>query len=439
MQNNIKKIIVLATIAILGLGIFFGYKFYQASKNPTNAIDKATQNTDNTRTPFQTRISTSSDITTIIENQKNNVENPTLATTKKPRLIQIWKEPVSGFGFVTKDVQVFATSTDNSTSTILKKLTAKNILKNQQYVYFWDRKTGHIYENLASTTEVAKISNYTLPGVEEAFFVDSGSIIIRKLSDDNETITTRYVKLVKEFSSSTTYTTSDKDIDIGSKNIAVSNSAKRIFYFLDKTGKGTLSSLDGEVKTSAINTTLSEWLSQYVNKDLITLTTKPSAYFPGYLFSMRTDGTGKNTYILGDKYGFNTLTSPDGSKVIYSEIINNTLETYIYDIKSKGLKYLRQSTIVDKCTWSADSKKIYCAIPQKLYQYPYPDAWYKNEVSFVDNIWSIDPTTGDFTLVVPIQDQVATLIDVYKITVSPDNKYLLFQDKETLTLWKYDL
>ncbi len=169
------------------------------------------------------------------------------------------------------------------------------------------------------------------------------------------------------------------------------------------------------------------------------LTTKPSAYFKGYLFSLNTAGSGKNSYVLGEKYGFNTLVSPDGKKVIYNEILNNNLETFIYDIKSKSVTYLTQATIVEKCVWAADSKQVYCAIPQKLYEAAYPDAWYKDNISFADNIWSINPETGAFRIVIPLQDQVATPIDVYKIVVSSDNKYLLFQDKNTLRLWKYNL
>lgn len=438
MQNNIKKIIIISTLLVLVVGVFFGFKFYQNSKKP-QSYTAPTNNTDSARTPFQTKVSTSTGVETVTEDGEpaTNPEINTVAT--KPRLVQLWKEPVSGFDFVFKDIEAISTSTSNATSSIIKSIQNKKVLKNQQFIYLWDRKTGHIYENLASTSDIVKISNYTLPGAEEVYFADNSSAVIRKLENDNDLISTSYMKLTKEFSTSTAYTAAVRDINIDSNNISFSSTAKRLFYFINRTGRGVIASIDGSTRTNAISTTISEWLSQYVNKDLIVLTTKPSAYFKGYLFSLNTSGTGKNTYILGEKYGFNTLVSPDGKKVIYNEILNNNLETFIYDVKSKNITYVTQATIVDKCAWSADSKQVYCAIPQKLYQAAYPDAWYKNEVLFSDNIWSINPETGSFTVTIPLQDQVPASIDVYKMVVSPDNRHLLFQDKNTLTLWKYDL
>lgn len=445
MQKTIKKIILILTVLILCFGVYFGYSFYQKSKSSIEKNTSDPTNQDRTRTPFQTKVSTSTGVENFTE--ENTIENPTEPTTiVKPRLVQLWSEPVSGFDFVYKDIEVIptistttSTSTNKSTSTIIKSIQNKKILKNQEFIYLWDRKTGHIYENLASTTDIIKISNYTSPGAEEVFFADNSSLITRTLGNDNETISTIYIKLIKEFSTSTVYKAEVKDINIDASNVSFLGSVKKIFYFINKTGSGVVSNIDGVVRINTINTTVSEWLSQYVNKTTVALTTKPSAYFKGYLFTLNPDGNSKNSYVLGEKYGFNTLMSPDGKKVIYNEILNNTLETFIYDIKAKNSTYLNQATIVDKCVWGSDSKIIYCGIPQRLEQAPYPDAWYKNNISFGDNIWSVDAETGDFKLIVPLQDQVMVPIDIYKINVSSTNKYLLFQDKNTLTLWKYDL
>jgi hypothetical protein len=439
MQNSIKKIIIILTAIVLIGGVSFGIIFYQNSKKTSQPKGGDINNTDSTRTPFQTRISTSTRFGAISEDVENVTNPETSISITKPRLVQLWKEPVSGFDFVYKDIEIVSTSTNNSTSSVIKNIQNKKVLKNQEYIYLWDRKTGHIHENLASTTDLIKISNYTLPGAEEVFFADSSSLVVRKLQEDNDTIDTFYIKLLKEFSTSTIYSSDIKNLNIDSNNVSFSSSLKKIFYFLKGTGRGVLSSADGTASSNIINTSLSEILPQYVNKDLIGLATKPSAYFKGYLFTLNTNGSGRNTYIIGEKYGFNTLISPDGSKVIYNEILNNVLETFMYDIKSKSLTYLSQATIVDKCTWSSNSKEVFCGVPQKLYEAPYPDAWYKNEVSFADNIWAINAETGSFRIVIPLQDQVITPIDVQNIKISNTGKYLLFQDKNTLALWKYYL
>lgn len=439
-QNIIKKIIIVLIFITIILGVFFGLKFYQASKK----IDTANQNNNQiqNRTPFQTKVGTSSIKTNNTVYNKTNTGTSTTATTEN-KLTQLWNEPVSGFDFVYKDIEINnSTSTDNSTTTNIKNIKNKKFLKNQEYIYFMDRKTGHIYENLASTTQINKILNNTLTGTIEAYFGDNSSVITRSLEDDNETITTRYIKLYKDtyISTSSTYLSDINNIKINSNYFAFIPSIKKIFYFVKNTGNGVVSSIDGSVKTIAIKTNISDWLIQYVNKDIIALVTKPSAYFKGYLFFLKPDGTQKNDYILGEKYGFNALVSPDGSKVLYNETINNFLETSIYDIKSKTYTYLTQATIVDdKCVWTNDSKKIYCAIPQKLEQLPYPDSWYKNDISFTDNIWSINPDTGEFLVTTPLQNKTEKPIDVYKIKISANGKYLLFQNKNDLSLWKYDM
>ncbi|MES2623442.1 MAG: hypothetical protein V4576_03470 [Patescibacteria group bacterium] len=464
MQSNnnslTKKIIVVLIVLVIGVGIYFGIKFYQSSKN----VDiGANQNTDKGTTPFQTRTATSGEVVVVGDrpNTPGTATNPSPVVNlpmAKPRLVQLWKEPVSGFDFVYKDREIVSTSTATTTikvatTTTVGTTTATTtinvattsivfksiILKNQTYVYLWDRATGNIHQNLASTTEVERLSNYTLPRIEEAYFIDPLTVLVRGLDESNESVRTTYLQLIKETSTSTLFTAKAKNIPVISKVISLSNETKKMFYFIEKTGQGIVSNLDISSFIRVINTSLTQLLPQYVNKTLLAATTRPSAYFPGYLFFINSGGTGSNEYILGEKYGFTTLVSPDGKKVLYSEIKNDLLQTAIYDVASKTTVFLDQSTITEKCVWTSDSKQIYCAIPQKLVLAPYPDQWYQGLTAFSDNIWSVNPSTGEFAVVVPLQDQLSNPVDAFNLKISADKKYLLFQDKYSLTLWKYDL
>lgn len=448
-QGLLKKLIIALIILVIAAGIYFGITFYNASKNLKQGTN-ATPNLNPDRTPFQTRTSTSGDIV-ISSNSNQEVTNPSTSTLvlpqlSKPRLIQLWKEPVSGFNFINKDREIISTSTATTTIIVGSSTVATTtvvyktiVVKNQSYVYIWDRATGNIYQNLASTTDVERLSNYTLPGIEEAHFVDAITVLARGLDSSNEAVISTYLQLYRDIATSTLFSAREKNIPIEAKNVSYSNEAKKIFYFIEGTGQGIVANFDLSSFIRTIKTSITEWIPQYVNKATLAATTRPSAYFQGYLFFINNNGTGDNQYILGDKYGFTTLVSPDGKKVLYSEIQEDLLQTSIYDIASKTIVALTQSTISDKCAWTADSKKIYCAIPQQLALAPYPDAWYQGTTSFGDNIWSIDPETGEFDVVVALQDQVTDKIDAYNLKVSADQKYLLFQDKYSLTLWKYDL
>ncbi|MES2985891.1 MAG: hypothetical protein V4686_02055 [Patescibacteria group bacterium] len=450
MQSNqgiLKKLILVLILIVIGVGVYFGLKFYNASKQ--TEINRPSANKNDDRTPFQTRTATSGEVIITEETVKAEVINPTPTTSAplpKPRLVQLWKEPVSGFGFIPKDKEIISTTTATTTIRTATSTTAtttisfkRTILKNQLYIYLWDRATGNVHQNLASTTEVERLSIYTLPRIEEAHFIDPTTVLVRGLDDTNENTKTTYVQLVKDSATSTLFTATEKDVAVNSKFISVLLDTKKMFYFIQKTGQGVVANFDLSSFLRVINTSLTELIPQYVNKTTLAATTKPSAYFEGYLFFINSGGTGDNQYILGDKYGFTTLVSPDGKKVLYSEIQEDLLQTSVYDIQTKTITALTQSTLSEKCAWSADSKKIYCAIPQKLSVAPYPDAWYQGSTSFSDNIWSVDPNTGEFDVIVALQDQLTDPVDAYNLKISSDNKYLIFQDKYSLTLWKYDL
>lgn len=448
-QSLLKKLLILLIFIVVAVGIYFGITFYNATKNLQQGTNSQT-NTNRNRTPFQTRTSTSGDV--LISNPQNEeIENPSTTTptifpVTKPRLVQLWKEPVSGFDFIAKDREVISTSTATTSVTVGSTTVATttivyktNIIKNQSYIYLWDRATGHIYQNLASTTETERLSNYTLPAIEEAHFIDPLTVLARGLDSSNEAVVSTYLQLYRDVATSTLFSARPKNVAIEAKTVSYSNDAKKMFYFIEGTGQGIIANFDQSSFIRTIKTSITEWVPQFVNKTILAATTRPSAYFQGYLFFINNNGTGDNQYILGDKYGFTTLVSPDGKKILYSEIQEDLLQTSVYDIASKTIVALTQSTISEKCTWTADSKKIYCAIPQQLALAPYPDAWYQGSTSFSDNIWSIDPVTGEFDLVIALQDQVTDKIDAYNLKVSQDQKYLLFQDKYSLTLWKYDL
>lgn len=448
-QGLLRKFIIVLIILVIGVGIYFGVTFYKASKNLQQGTG-STPNLNPDRTPFQTRTSTSGE-PFITENPSEEVINPSTSTspfiaTTKPRLMQLWKEPVSGFDFISKDREIISTSTATTTVTVGSSTEATTtivykttLVKNQSYIYLWDRASGHIYQNLASTTETERLSNHTLPAVEEAHFIDPITVLTRGLDSSNEAVVSTYLQLFRDIATSTLFSAREKNVPINTKTVSYSNDAKKMFYFIEGTGQGVVANFDLSSFLRVIKTPMTEWIPQYVNKTVLAATTRPSAYFQGYLFFINSGGTGDNQYVLGDKYGFNTLVSPDGKKILYSEIDEDLLQTSVYDIASKTFVALTQSTIADKCTWTADSKKIYCAIPQQLPLAPYPDAWYQGLTTFGDNIWSIDPVTGEFDVVIALQDQVTDKIDAYNLKISADQKYLLFQDKYSLTLWKYDL
>jgi len=68
-----------------------------------------------------------------------------------------------------------------------------------------------------------------------------------------------------------------------------------------------------------------------------------------------------------------------------------------------------------------------------------PDGWYQGVVSFSDDIWRIDITTGVTTMLVSPPKTAGEEIDATKLLLSPDEAFLLFVNKKDSTPWSLKL
>ncbi|MEK9182789.1 MAG: hypothetical protein AAB809_01780 [Patescibacteria group bacterium] len=308
------------------------------------------------------------------------------------------------------------------------------------------RATGNIYQTFADKIEERKFSGTLIPKVYEAYFGNQGeSVVMRYLKGDEKTIETFVSILPKEYLGGDA--TENNEIK-GSflpnnvKDISLSSDTTKIFYLFESESDlvnsiiGTTLNLSDNKKVQIFDSSFTEWLSFWPNNKIITLTTKPSASTPGYMYKI--DGTGKNlTKILGDINGLTTLTSPNGKLVLWSD---NNLTSHIYHMDTKGSDLLGIKTLPEKCVWGRISDVVYCAVPKLIDAGLYPDAWYQGEVSFSDQIWKIDIETGNATM---IEDPTTTPggedIDGIKLALNESEDYLFFVNKKDSFLWELEL
>ncbi|MFZ1019925.1 MAG: hypothetical protein WAN61_02985, partial [Minisyncoccia bacterium] len=70
----------------------------------------------------------------------------------------------------------------------------------------------------------------------------------------------------------------------------------------------------------------------------------------------------------------------------------------------------------------------------------YPDSWYQGTVSFSDQFWKIDLTTGNTTMLVdPITITGNQEIDGIKLALDDGENYLFFVNKKDSYLWELSL
>lgn len=223
--------------------------------------------------------------------------------------------------------------------------------------------------------------------------------------------------------------------------LAMNPMGDKLFYLRqDNVGViGIVRDLLTEAKETIFESPFSEWTGIWENPDAIEITTKPSYAALGY--SYRLDPlTGRYFKSLPEKYGLTVLPSPDGTKLLTMEIKDEKPLLSVYSRTSNSSRPLGIETFTDKCTWSSNSKTIYCGVPDSLsYDGQYPDVWYQGLEDYSDELWKIDATTYEKSLVSDLVFDYGAHIDINQIDVDDKDDFLYFIDKRTEFLWSYRL
>lgn len=353
------------------------------------------------------------------------------AGTALPRLYELHKSQVAGVGLVeTKDKKGFVTN-----------VTARYI----------ERGLGHIYETQLSTYVESRIVNETRSRLGEALWGNGGKSVVVRFVDDTEggIIKTRIVNIGAS-TISFARGTSTEAVSTGFLKteevylpdsvpfIAISeDSSDKLFYL--EGGVGATATFKNTSVSKIFSSAFTEWLPQFPNQKLVTLTTRPSATVPGHMFFLNT-GTKAVTKILGNINGLTTLTSRDGKLVIYSETKEGGPEISIYDVSKNEFHSLSLKTLPEKCVWGIKKTPlVYCAVPQTIQNASYPDQWYQGLVSFSDELWEIDSKTFSTRKIMTPRTLGAPVLDIVNLTLSSDDAYLLFMNKISGTPWVYSI
>ena len=199
-------------------------------------------------------------------------------------------------------------------------------------------------------------------------------------------------------------------------------------------GLGIVSLGDGTKKTS-FDLPISEFASYWATSNLVTLTTKASAFTPGFAYTLNTVA-GSLSRVLGGIQGLTTKMSLDGTHMLFAD---NNLSLSVFDIAKGEKSSLPVKTLPEKCVWSTtDTRTVFCAAPSALYPGEYPDVWYQGLVSFTDTLWKINTETGEKVLVADFSKQ-GTDIDVVEPSLTAQDAFLLFLNKKDSSLWVLSL
>jgi hypothetical protein len=124
--------------------------------------------------------------------------------------------------------------------------------------------------------------------------------------------------------------------------------------------------------------------------------------------------------------------------VLYSDTTSTTPRLYIYTIKDGTKRDSGLHTLADKCAWASDSISFYCGVPAYFGNDILPDAWYQGTVSFRDDLWRMNVNANVSSSILSPGSEGHDF-DIMNIEVAPNQSFVTFIDKNTLTLWALEL
>jgi hypothetical protein len=378
-----------------------------------------------TSTPFEggTTATVSNPVTGSNGSQPNQIAG-SAGTVVAPNLIEVTTSAVSG-GEVAFDIAPATTTTQlgSTTSTVTQQGDIE--------VHYIDRASGNVYAYRAHARSLTRISDKTLPGIQQASWLPDGSMaLVRFLTDNNGT---------EELDTYTLPANGNGGYFLQSGlDEAVVTGSSTIFTLAASTDNsvGTLENAAGTNPQQIFTSALSSIIVKAAGRAFIAVT-KAASEVDGYAFTINANGA--FTPILGPLRGLTILPSPSGSQVLFSYTDGTSFHMGVLNLINGSITSLPIATIAgNKCVWASNNVTIYCGVPIN-FTGNLPDDWYQGADPFTDRLWRIDLSTRLATLVIDPLQSGKVHLDMVNLAIDPQSEVLVFRNKTDSSLWVYSL
>lgn len=309
-------------------------------------------------------------------------------------------------------------------------------------IRFVERETGNIFESGTSTTATRRLTNTTIPRIQNALWSPVGDMVaVQYLRDDGETIETFLAKVPAQPAQEEGVPERPNEqvlegviLPPNIFTLSWNPSGKGLFSIIpDKNGSIAFitNSITRSTK-SAFSSPLHEWRAFFSNGRVL-LSTKASRDVRGFSYTIAESG-GEMKKVLGDHLALATLPNSTLSKILYSSLVNGQMMLSVLDVKTLSSTALGIATLAEKCVWAIDDVTVYCGVPIAISDTT-PDAWYQGLLSFGDTLWKIDTTNNISEILVDTSAYVDSGIDIIAPTVDNTQSHILLIDKKTGALW----
>lgn len=319
----------------------------------------------------------------------------------------------------------------------LRQLTTKRVIgytevalaSSSPQIYFGEAGTGHIYSlNLQNGVE-SKISNITIAGARMADISENATFAVVRAGEE-ETGPLTVILFTNGATESFT-------IDEAVLDFTITDSDQLLY---------TVSSIDGvlgrsyDIEGRVARTIFSVPFKQTVvgwgdhSDGTHYILPKPSRVLEGYLYKVE-DDTFKRVTISG--YGLTALKA--GSFTLFTKTNEDQYGLYIYNNESGVSTEVNSFFFPEKCAVSS-MEVAYCGYDVRAHNDAlFPDNWYRGEVSYADEIWSLNLQTLESTQLLNTMEVSGRDLDIVDVSLSKDEFSLYFKNKNDHTLWVYDV
>ncbi|MBV9349905.1 MAG: hypothetical protein JO026_04070, partial [Patescibacteria group bacterium] len=276
-----------------------------------------------------------------------------------------------------------------------------------------------------------RLSNTTLPGMEELYAIASSTILLRTLNDAKNVL--NYVGTIHASSS-------EETLDIAPTRTfdSVTVTPSGALFTVAKTSSGSvaeISSKGGGRVATVFASPISSWVPLAGGTRLF-VQSAPSAFAPGYLYEIKNAGAGATlSKVAQGRSGFVALPSPSGRYIATSQNLDTGFAFFVLDTKSGTWWSAPIHGSAYSCAWIENAEPlIFCAVPKDPPHGNYPDDWLMGNISFSDDAWILNPPLNTAYYIGSLYDSSGT-IDAEHVAVDQTGSYALFTNKKDLSLW----
>lgn len=306
-------------------------------------------------------------------------------------------------------------------------------------VRYMERANGNVHEIGADGEGEKRLTNTTIPKVSEALWSKSGAALIARYARDGGETIESFSARISPGSGGGEGELQGVFLPRGLTDAAIAPDGGSLIYLQEENGVavGIRSDLLGSGKKKIWASPVREWLVSWPSPQKILLLSKPSVFASGMLLSLD-PATGGTTLLLRNLPGLTALGSPARGDILYSQSSETGISLFLLDGATGRSKPAGVATFPEKCVWGKNGERLFCGVPKGIPQGSYPDVWYQGVIVFNDDVWSV-AREGAAKLIIDLEAKRGLPIDVTSPQVSSDEKFLIFTDKESGTLWSLQL